>query len=106
MLLMSAFPAKHEKVIETVRAAISGRKVFFTEHADQRMGERSITASEIRYVLLNGYHEVKKDQFNGAHQEWDYAIRGKTADERVLRIVIAISSPGIIVVTAIDLEGN
>lgn len=102
---MCPFPAKHEKVIETVRTAVAERRVFLTDHANERLAERNITASEMRYVLLNGFHEAKKDRFDLLHAEWDYSIRGKTVDERALRIVIAISSPGIIVVTAIDLEG-
>ncbi len=42
-------------------------------------------------------------QFNEEFQSWDYAIKGKTLEGRVLRIVVALAQPNVFVITTIDL---
>jgi len=68
------------------------------------MREREIIKPEVEYVLQNGFHEAKIDQFSNEFAEWDYAIRGKTVDGRSLRIVVAVVRPNVLIVTAIDLD--
>ncbi len=59
---------------------------------------------EVEYILSTGHHEKRKDQFNPQFESWDYSIRGRTLDNRNLRIIIALVSPNILVVTAINLD--
>jgi hypothetical protein len=97
-------PSKvNDLLVKTIEAVSAGR-LLYSNHANERMFERKIVKPEINYVLVNGYHEAKKDQFNVEMNSWDYAIRGKTLDGRRLRIIIALVRPNVLVVTAIDLS--
>lgn len=86
-----------------VRAAVENGQLLYSSHALARMGERNIIKPEIEYVLETGHHEARKDKFNEDFSSWDYAIKGKTVDNRHLRIVIAVIDPNVLIVTAIDL---
>lgn len=74
-----------------------------TRHSHFRQRHRLIKRPEILYVLRHGYHEKKRDTYEKTHQEWNYAIRGKTPDGRELRIVISFEAMDLIIITAIDL---
>jgi hypothetical protein len=58
------------------------------------------------HVIESGWHEKRKDEFKPEWNTWNYAIRGKTPDNRALRIAIAFEEGDslLIIVTAIDLE--
>jgi len=86
-----------------VTAAVENGQLLYSSHASARMGERNIIKPEIEYVLETGHHEARKDKFNEDFGSWDYAIKGKTVDNRYLRIIIAIIHPNVLIVTAIDL---
>ena len=75
-----------------------------TRHASVRKAERMITLLEVLHVLRGGFHEKKKDEYKPEHKDWNYAIRGKTVDGRSLRIAVAFAVPGMLVITAIDLD--
>lgn len=77
---------------------------IYVEHAKHRLNERSITDPEVRYVLLNGFHEAKKDVFNEQFATWNYSIKGKTVDCRKLRIVVTFDVDDMLIITVIDLE--
>ncbi len=69
------------------------------------MEEREVTLLEVLHVLQTGWHEKAKDTYNDRFDEWDYAIRSKTGDERDLRVVIAVEEePEVVVITVIDLD--
>jgi Domain of unknown function (DUF4258) len=87
----------------TSKAAADGF-VLYSKHANERMLQRGIIKPEVEYVLMNGRHEVKKDQFNKLYSTWDYAIKGKTVDGRNLRIIVTLVEPNVLVVTTIDLD--
>lgn len=70
------------------------------------MLQRMIFRTEIEFVLEHGFHEKKKDKFSEEFKSWDYSIRGKTNDDRQLRIVVAFEKPNLLVVTAIDLDSE
>lgn len=89
--------------MDLLRAAIADGLLRYSDHANQRMRERWIIRPEVEFVLRFGHHNKRKDQFNEEHKDWDYAIEGKTVDGRRLRIVVAVVSPNVLVVTAIDL---
>ena len=76
----------------------------FSNHALERMAERAILRLEVEYILKSGHHEKRKDSFDEEFNSWNYAIRGKTQDDRNLRIVVSFEKPNFVVITAIDLE--
>jgi adenine-specific DNA methylase len=76
----------------------------FVLHARKRLQEREVTIQEVMQIIRDGYHEARRDEFKPEFGEWNYAIRGKTLDDRKLRLAIAIKSGGMLVITAIDLE--
>jgi len=88
------------KLVEAIRVG----RIVYSAHANQRLKQREIIKPEVEFVLANGHHEARKDQFNEGFQTWDYSIRGKTIDDRSLRIVVGIIEPQVLIVTVIDLD--
>ena len=97
-------PPKAKAILQTISLAVTDGLVLYSNHANERMLERGIIKPEVELILTEGHHEAKKDQFNEVFQAWDYAIKGKTVDGRVLRIVVALVQPNVFVVTTIDLD--
>ncbi len=58
----------------------------------------------MRYVLTTGYREAKKDEYKEEHQSWNYAMRGKTVDDRKLRVAVSFDKDDLLIITVIDLE--
>ena len=102
--IRSTRPAKVDDVLGRVRQHVDNGTYLDTRHASQRKDERAISLLEIVHVLKGGYHEKRKDQFKPEFNDWNYAIRGKTVDGRALRIAVAFAVPGMLVITAIDLD--
>ncbi|MFC1611550.1 DUF4258 domain-containing protein [Myxococcota bacterium] len=100
----STRPAKVSDVLGRARRHVDEGTYLDTRHASQRKEERAIPLLEIIYVLKNGYHEKRKDEFKPEFNDWNYAIRGKTVDGRALRVAIAFVEPDMLVITAIDLD--
>ncbi len=99
-------PSKVENLIEVIKEAVEDGHLLYSSHANDRMAQRNIIKPEVEFVLSYGFHDARKDKFNEEFESWDYAIKGKTIDGRNLRIVIAIISPNVLVVTAIDLSSK
>jgi len=58
-------------------------------------------------VLREGFHEKRKDKYEELYKAWSYSIRGKTVDNRRLRIVVSFDSKtGMLIITAIDLDAE
>ena len=96
---------KHPDLLKTVRQSAEDGNYVLLRHARERSDERAITEPEWLYVLRNGYHEKRKDQYDKYHQAWAYSIRGKTVDERDLRVVVSFDEdPQMLIVTLIDLS--
>jgi RNA-splicing ligase RtcB len=76
----------------------------YAGHASERLQQRSVTRFEVKQVLKNGYHEKRKDSFNEEHNYWNYSIRGKTIDQRSLRIVVSFDDNNMLIITFIDLK--
>ena len=55
-------------------------------------------------MLKNGYHERIKDSYDEQHKEWNYAVRGKTLEKKILRVVVSFDPRGLLIITAIDLD--
>lgn len=75
----------------------------FSNHATERLQERSITIPEVKYVLRNGSLEPAKHKFDPDNGDWTYAVRGTTIDGRELRVIVAIDD-NLLIVTVIDLD--
>ena len=69
--------------------------------------ERLFSVGDIENVISNGYREPRKDEFKSEHQDWNYAVRGKTLDEEKARVCVAFDKrESVIVITVIRLEGK
>ncbi len=82
-------PPKIDHLLDIVKKCIELGRYISCLHLEQREEERGITRREVLHVLLNGFHEQKKDGFDEVYQKWHYAIRGKTLDARELRVFIS-----------------
>lgn len=100
----SSRPAKHPDVLALVREGLSKERYRDTRHASDRKGERHITIVEIKEAVRAGYHEKAKDEFKPEHLAWNYSVRGKTLDDRELRVIVSFDEEEcLLFVTAIDL---
>lgn len=82
-------PDKVLNLLEVIRDAIDEGRLREAFHASERKAERKITRQEYQYVLKKGYHEKRKDEYRPEYNAWSYAIRGKTLDDRDLRVVVS-----------------
>ena len=95
-------PSKHTRLMERIWEALDSGRYRDVVHAQDRQRERWITRPEYTYVLRNGYHEAKKDEFKEEHTAWNYAIRGRTVDQRDLRIIVSFDEEGLLIITTIE----
>lgn len=99
-------PEKHKDILDRIQERLTAGKYRDTRHATERKRERSITLPEIRQAIRSGRHEKGKDEFKPEWDAWNYAIRGKTIDDRELRIVVSFDEDDhLLIITAIDLTG-
>src|SRR5256885_1987315 len=82
-------PEKFPDLLEVIKKCIELGNYRSCLHLEQRESERNITRREVLYILLHGFHEKKKDGFDERYNVWNYAIRGKTLDERDLRVFVS-----------------
>ncbi len=90
-------PEQLEKLLDKIREFIRKEKYRFTAHAIERRVQRAISVQDTRYVLTHGFHEKSKTTFDERNKAWNYAIRGKTLDNKDLRIIVAIDEELIII---------
>lgn len=91
--------------MQKIRHCIEQGHYLDTCHVGLRQKERNITRPEILYLLTHGWHEENKDKFEERFGAWNYAIRGKTIDERELRVVVSFDENiNCLIITAIDLS--
>ena len=90
--------------MELVKVRAEQGELIFMPHAVERRLQRNISINDITYVLINGWHEAKKDEYKEEYLEWNYAIRGKTIDGRQIRIVVSFDENNMLVVTVIRLQ--
>jgi len=100
-------PAKLPDVLARARERLTSGNYRDTRHATERKAERDIILSEIQQVIRGGYGESSKDAWKEAYKAWNYAIRGRTLDDRDLRIVVSFDEEDfLLIVTAIDLDAG
>lgn len=85
-------------LIWKVKELLEKGSLRYSVHAEERMAEREIIKPEVEYILRKGHHNQKKDKFNDLFGSWDYAIEGKTIDNRKLRVILVYVEPNILVV--------
>lgn len=103
---MSKRPPKVEDVKAKAEAAVNGGTLRKSDHALKRMGQRKILDPDVDHVLLNGFHEKKKDAFSDDHGTWKYSIKGKDIDRRNIRLIVVFEDPNTLLITAIDLDSK
>jgi hypothetical protein len=97
-------PQKDEQILELARTSINSGIYFILDHAKLRLAQREVTIPEIEYVILNGHHEKRKDEYKEEYKTWNYAIRGKTLNGRELRIALSLDKKtSLLIITVIDL---
>lgn len=74
-----------------------------TKHARCRMECRHIDISEVREIVEKGRINPAKSDPNGKPDP-KYAIEGRTHDGQDVRIVVATTGKGLLVITVIDLK--
>lgn len=79
------------------------KNLILSKHAKCRMDCRQIDETEIREILTKGKINWKKSEPNNKPDP-KYAVEGITHDNQKVRIVVADSKKGLVVVTVIDLE--
>ena len=89
--------------MQRVRKCLENGDYLDTFHSNLRQRERMISRMEIIQILRSGWHEKAKDRYDKHHQAWNYAVRGKTIDDRELRIIISFEGVQLLIVTAIEL---
>lgn len=96
-------PTKIPDVLKKLRECLESGRYYDTSHATLRKHQRRITLTHILYVLRYGYHEKQKDEYKPEYNDWNYSIRGKTIDERDIRIAIAFDEDDMLIITVIEI---
>lgn len=90
--------------MDIVKKGVEGGDFILMPHAVARRFQRDISVSDIIHVLGTGWHEKKKDQYQTEYSSWNYSIRGKTVDDRQLRIIVSFDDKDLLVITVIHLQ--
>jgi Domain of unknown function (DUF4258) len=91
-------PIKIHNLLELINDCIESGRYRSCLHLEQRERERNITRREVLYVLKHGFHEKKEDDYDEQYQTWNYAIRGKTVDQRDLRIFVSFDEKTMMII--------
>jgi hypothetical protein len=79
--------------------------LILTKHAKCRMDCRHITEDEIKGIIHDGkVNEAKSGP--GSKGDETYALEGYSNEHQHLRIVVALESDGLVVITCIDLDNE
>lgn len=97
-------PPKISNLLEEIHHKLEKGKYLYVGHAQIRLQQREVSRLEVKYILKNGRHEKRKDEFKEEHNTWNYSIRGKTIDERDLRVAVSFDKDELLVITVIDLD--
>lgn len=100
-------PTKILNLLDVVKQCVEDGRYLETVHAKQRQALRGIILPHILHVLKNGIHEKKKDTFDEVYQAWNYAIRGCTADNVEMRVIISFDDvEQLLIITAFHIEAK
>lgn len=97
-------PPKLENVLDLARLCIESGKYLPTFHAECRQLERDITLLDALHVIKNGYREPKHDQFKEEWRAWNYAIRGTTLQDDIIRVIVSFDEvKRLLIITVINI---
>jgi len=99
-------PAKISNLLGVIKDCIETGRYRSCLHLEQRELERNITRREVLYVLRNGFHEKKEDDFDEQFQAWSYAVRGNTIDQRELRVFVSFDKATMMIIITTFEVGN
>lgn len=86
--------------MKKIKECIDQRRYTHTEHALIRNKERMMNLAEVKHVLLTGYEEKNKTNFDEKHNTWNYAIRGKTKIDKLdVRVIVAFDKQEMLIIT-------
>lgn len=95
-------PPKRENIAEDVAERVRNENYRLSDHADEKMLERGVILPEVREVLLSGLHAPEHDEWDVDHDSWNYAIEGRTHEDRLLRVAVTfVERDDALVVTVI-----
>jgi len=97
---------KINHILEVVKNHLNKGEYYISNHAKERLKSRRIARTELLHVLKNGWNEKSKDTYDERYEAWNYAIKGKTLEKRLLRIIVSFDPEGMLIITVIDLEEN
>ncbi|MBF0363881.1 MAG: DUF4258 domain-containing protein [Oligoflexia bacterium] len=95
---------KIKNILALIKYKSQKGEFIILPHAIDRQMQRNISAPDIVKVLTTGWHESKKDEYKEEYHVWNYAIRGKTIDNRELRIAVSFDENDMLIVTVIHLK--
>lgn len=96
--------AKHTDALAKARKCLKSGRYRDTRHVVDQMNVRSISLLEIKMIIEDGFWEKKKDEYKPEYKAWNYSIRGRTVDDRDLRMAISFEKEVLLFITAIDLD--
>ena len=62
------------EILVRVQTLVARGRIRILRHASGRMALRGYTLPEIEQVLLNGIHEVERDECDSVFDQWTHAI--------------------------------
>ena len=96
---------KNPNILSIARKAIAEGNYTPVDHAKLRLDEREVTIQEMEQAITRGRHEKSKDEYKFEYKSWNYSIRGKTLDDRELRVAVSLdTTTGLLIITVIDLN--
>jgi hypothetical protein len=72
-------------------------------HALERQNQRLLDLKDVLYVLKTRSREENKDLFDTKRQLWKYAIKGKTTERVMIRIIVAFEEE-MVIITAMRIK--
>src|SRR3989338_7926140 len=96
--------AKISNLMDVVREKVRQNDFILMPHAIERRLQRRLSVNDIGQALITGWYEPRKDTYQKEYSAWNYSIRGKTIDNRPLRIVVSFDENAMLVITVIDLQ--
>jgi len=95
---------KVDDLLTKIKSSLIAGEYLFTDHAEEMLQDREVTRQEVQEVLISGFHEKRKDSFDEKYNAWKYSVKGKTLDQRPLRIIVSFDPDGMLIITIIDLN--
>ena len=95
---------KINNLLKVINTHIVTGQYLYSNHCLLRQVERKIIRQEILFVLKNGWHEKANDTYDQKKLLWKYAVRGRTIDNRDLRIIVSFNSAKMLIITVVNLD--